>query len=308
MSIATVSVVIPVYNRADSVMLSLESALHQTLQDIEIIVVDDASTDNTFEVLQSCTDKRVTLIRHEVNKGGGAARNSGIKLSSGRYIAFLDSDDSWHQDKLQLQVQKLNELDSEWGGVYSGRIDVIGDHRVAVVPQSEGRFVSDVLTGKVSLASGSTLMIRKECIKEVGYFDESLSRFQDLDFVLRVFAFYKIAVIERPLAYIYRYYKVSFKSIERDTLHLIDKIYKYNAMIGMAESDMKRVVAFRYLQLSKNLMQGCGSMGISLKYFYKAIKLNRGISLKDCASMIVIVIYRICGVDLRKLRGFRKEK
>jgi len=91
----TVSVIIPTYNRAHLVGRAIRSVLNQTYQDFEIIVVDDCSTDNTEEIVKGFNDHRIRYMRHDRNRGGSAARNTGIKASQGKYIAFLDSDDEW---------------------------------------------------------------------------------------------------------------------------------------------------------------------------------------------------------------------
>ncbi|HZJ24334.1 MAG TPA: glycosyltransferase family 2 protein, partial [Anaerolineales bacterium] len=98
-----VSVIIPAYNRASTIARSVESALAQTLQDLEIIVVHDGSTDTTCDVVQGIADERVRLVRHGGNLGAAAARNTGMKASQARYIAWLDSDDEWLPEKLQTQ-------------------------------------------------------------------------------------------------------------------------------------------------------------------------------------------------------------
>ena len=99
----TVSVIIPEYNRSKLLSLAIESALNQTYQDLEIIVIDDGSTDNTKEVVEGFIkqDSRVKYIQHENNKGASAARNTGIMSAKGEYIAFLDSDCQWMPEKIE---------------------------------------------------------------------------------------------------------------------------------------------------------------------------------------------------------------
>ena len=99
-----ISVVIPAYNRATTIARALNSVLAQTFQDLEVIVVDDGSTDHTSEVIQQIGDARVEIIRHTRNQGAAEARNTGMKAAGGKYIAWLDSDDEWLPDKLQVQL------------------------------------------------------------------------------------------------------------------------------------------------------------------------------------------------------------
>ena len=116
----TGSVIIPTYNRARMVDRAIQSVLSQTYQDFEIIVVDDASTDNTQEVVKECMfrDKRVRYIKHEKNKGGSAARNTGIKNEHGEYVGFLDSDDEWLPTKLEKQIELFRKRCNSVGAVY----------------------------------------------------------------------------------------------------------------------------------------------------------------------------------------------
>src|SRR5258705_13939604 len=102
-----VSVVIPTHNRSEFLRSAIASVLGQTYQDFELIVVDDASTDSTAEVVVSFNDSRIKFIRHQTNQGGSAARNTGIRASKCDYIAFLDDDDEWSPRKLSKQVEVL---------------------------------------------------------------------------------------------------------------------------------------------------------------------------------------------------------
>lgn len=115
-----VSVVIPTYNRAEFLPRAVESVLRQTVDDFELIVVDDASTDDTEAVVERFDDPRVEYVRHGTNRGGSAARNTGIERSSGEYIAFLDSDDEWYPRKLERQVEELRSRSDEWVATYCG--------------------------------------------------------------------------------------------------------------------------------------------------------------------------------------------
>ncbi len=104
-----VSVVIPSYNSSSYILNAIQSVLNQTYDNLEVIVADDASTDDTREVVQNIGDPRVKLIERRVNGGAAAARNSAIRSATGRYIAFLDSDDYWLPNKLSVQIDKMQE-------------------------------------------------------------------------------------------------------------------------------------------------------------------------------------------------------
>ncbi len=102
-----VSVIIPTYNRADLIGHTLDSAINQSYRNLEIIVIDDGSVDNTEEVVKAIGDSRIRYIRHQTNCGGSTARNTGIEAARGEYIAFLDSDDIWVPNKIQLQLASI---------------------------------------------------------------------------------------------------------------------------------------------------------------------------------------------------------
>ncbi len=115
-----ISIIIPAYNRADVLPRAINSVLSQTFTDYEIIVVDDASTDETSAVARNFNGP-VHVIRHEVNRGPAAARNTGIEATSGAYVAFLDSDDEWMPEKLGRQIGLLEGLGTSYNACCSGR-------------------------------------------------------------------------------------------------------------------------------------------------------------------------------------------
>ncbi|MGL5079822.1 MAG: glycosyltransferase family 2 protein, partial [Waterburya sp.] len=102
-----ISVIIPTYNRADLIIRAIASVREQVYQNLEIIVVDDASDQDIAQVVQQINDSRIKYIRHQTNLGGSEARNTGIKHSQGKYIAFLDSDDVWLPNKLSSQLAAI---------------------------------------------------------------------------------------------------------------------------------------------------------------------------------------------------------
>jgi glycosyltransferase involved in cell wall biosynthesis len=104
-----VSVIIPSYNRANLISIPLKSVINQSYTNIEILVIDDGSIDNTEEVVKAIGDSRIRYIRQPTNRGGAATRNTGIEMAQGEYVAFLDSDDAWVPDKLELQLAAIQK-------------------------------------------------------------------------------------------------------------------------------------------------------------------------------------------------------
>ncbi len=216
-----VSVIIPVYNGVNVISRAIRSVLRQYYLPVELLVVDDGSTDGTQDIVEkwSEADPRVRLIEHRKNRGGSAARNTGIKHSKGKYIAFLDSDDEWLKNKLLKQVNFLENADKHWGGVYCN-FKIVSNSLVlkAVdfakrklfshsIPTSGGRkLLPYVLTGSLLTAAGSTLMVRRQVAKKLRGFDEKFPRHQDLEFLVRLLMKWKLGYIPEPLVLVYRSY------------------------------------------------------------------------------------------------------
>jgi glycosyltransferase involved in cell wall biosynthesis len=181
-----VSVVIPTYNRAELLQQAIDSVLAQTFADFEVIVVDDASTDETGAVATAIDDDRIRYIRHEQNRHGAAARNTGIEAARGEYVAFLDDDDEWYPEKLAKQVAVMEDSPADVALVYCWAEVYDGDERINVRrPDLAGDIFEQTLTGN-PIGATSTLLLRTDALVDIGGFDESLHRGQDSDLIRRV--------------------------------------------------------------------------------------------------------------------------
>ncbi len=199
-SAPVVSVVIPTHNRSALLGRAVASVLTQSYEDIEAIVVDDASTDDTSDVVKSFDDPRVRYLRHEANKYASAARNTGSEAAIGRYIAYVDDDDEWLPHKLTKQVELIEKAPREVGMVYCwlDYLDVEGQIVAHLHPSLRGRVFGQVLD-KQRLGNSSTLLVRREVFDAVGGFDEALPRGNDGDFIRRVALRYSVDVIPEVL-------------------------------------------------------------------------------------------------------------
>ena len=196
-----VSVIIPTYDRSEFLRTAIASVLAQTLQDFEIIVVDDASADDTQEVVGNLDDGRIRYIRHEINKGVAATRNTGVLNSKGKYIAFLDDDDKWFPEKLKKQFDLLETRPRIVGGVYTGSLAVEATSRKTLfrlTPTKRGNIFDEIFM-QDSIAPTSTFFLRKECFEKVGLFDVSLDFGEDFDMWLRISKEFQFEYIEQPL-------------------------------------------------------------------------------------------------------------
>ncbi len=196
-----VSVVIPTYNRAHLIGQAIQTVLNQTFQNIEIIIVDDASTDNTEEIVASLKDERILYLRHEKNLGAPAARNTGIKAAKGEYIAFQDSDDEWHPEKLEKQMRVFEASPPEVGVVYTAFLRIVNDKKEYIpypwVTQKEGDIHKELLKG--SFITTPSIIVRKVCFEKTGMFDECLPRLQDWELVIRLSKYYHFGFVNKPL-------------------------------------------------------------------------------------------------------------
>ena len=194
-----VSVVIPAYNCASFLPETLASIFAQTYSDLEIILVDDGSTDDTPSVIAPYLS-RITYIRQQ-NKGLPAARNTGIRAAQGEFVALLDADDSWLAEKIAQQMPRFS--DPEVGIAYSD----------FSVRYADGRFQSSYLVNRPLASEGnvveryiqsrflfpSTMIFRRECLEEFGYFDEEMLACEDIELFTRICSRWKVALVNSPL-------------------------------------------------------------------------------------------------------------
>jgi len=200
-----VSVVLPTYNRAHTLGRAIKSVLGQTFRDFELIVVDDGSTDNTKAAVSVFDDPRICYIRHDFNRGANAARNTGVKLSRGEYVALQDSDDEWLPEKLEKQVNVLAATGHAVGVVYTGCLRLKGDEVTYIpgehVSVKEGDVHRQLLIG--NFITTQAVLAKRHCIIDCGLFDEAMPRLQDWDLWIRVARKYRFAYINEPLAMAY---------------------------------------------------------------------------------------------------------
>ena len=193
-----ITAILPTWNRAEWLEKSIQSVLDQTFGDFELVVVDDASTDSTAEIIERYSGKIRTIVFSE-NRGVSAARNAAIKNSDSEWIAFLDSDDFWHPDKLQKQIAQtkmrpacpLHFTDEIWirNGV---RVNPKKKHQ-----KKEGWIFQPSLA--LCLMAPSTVILRRELYEVHGLFDESLPVCEDYDLWLRLTAQHPVALLDEKL-------------------------------------------------------------------------------------------------------------
>lgn len=184
-----ISVIVPAFNAEGTIERALESVLRQSYRPLEVVVVDDASRDRTCEVVQQWSGLPVSLVRHDRNKGPGATRNSGIQSARGEYLAFLDADDEWTEEKLEIQLGviaadpaiTLVSCDAHWIAPNGDRVGTIfEDAEPLNGPDAWKRLLA------YSFISTPCVLARRETVLEAGGFNEDLLIAQDQDMWIRL--------------------------------------------------------------------------------------------------------------------------
>ena len=216
---AKVSTIIPTYNCESYIKETLESVLSQTYKDIELIVVDDGSTDRTREIIESFKP-RLKYILQDKNTGPSAARNKGIEQAKGKYIAFLDHDDVWMPNKIEEQIKLLESNKKDVALVYSDGYNVTpsGSQVSALfdITKPHRGFVFEELLSDNFIPT-SSVVVKKEILREVGRFNERFLISQDFDLYLRIAECHKIDFVDLPL-FKHRIYPDSASSKKRKIL------------------------------------------------------------------------------------------
>ena len=306
-----VSVVIPTYNYGQYIVGAVESVLNQTFRDMEVIVVDDGSADNTRELMAEFGDK-IRYI-YQPNRGLPAARNTGIRAGRGEYVAILDSDDLWLPQKLSVQVPLLDSR-PEVGLVYTdafvfdGETQVtIGTHRDAC-PHPAGRIVAQLLFMCVMLTP--TPLIRRSVLDKVGLFaeDKAIKGCEDWDLWIRIAKVYDIDYIDQPLAK----YRLHSSNMSRDPelmkLSSLNVLWKAFADPALAK-ELKRLRRRAFSRIYKEY--GLGHLdreeyNLARADLIQAIKLNPRLLLNwhvGTRSLSLLLGSKFTA----KIRSYRRE-
>lgn len=252
------SVIIPVYNREDTIARAVNSVLQQTYKKIEVIIVDDCSNDSSVNIVKKYDDPRIKLICLPQNYGANYARNRGIENAEGELIAFQDSDDEWVKDKLDKQVKYMLHQNLE----ASFCPYILFDGKQSKIVPSDFENIDLYTTQlKEKLKRGNvvgtpTLVVRRDVFSRIGMFDEKMARLQDYEFMLRLVKKYQVGYIAEPLVKAYRversisnsedafleaYKRLAEKHCDFiDLGSVIDSIFKYSAVFRDGEINWEK--------------------------------------------------------------------
>ena len=219
-----VSAVITTYKRdKETVLRAIKSVLSQTFKDLELIIVDDNGSEydgsaSLLTAINDIEDSRIRYYKHDKTRGECAARNTGLKEAKGEYIAFLDDDDEWLPEKIEVLESVFKRTEEKLALVYCQFLFVDDDTSLVTLPKEKfvdfkRGFIYDYLIYDNFIASTSFPLIRTECLKEIGGFDEKMQSCQDYDVWLRLAKKYQFDFVDIPLV---RYHIHSKESIGKN--------------------------------------------------------------------------------------------
>lgn len=253
-----ISVIIPTHNRAELLPRAIDSVLKQTISDWELIVVSDGSTDKTDEIMKSYSDERINYVSYYPPKGGNEARNTGIEAAKYEYVAFLDDDDEWSDDKLEKQLSTF-ERDSDVGLVYTGINTIYVEENVSYTstPKKVGDLSKDIFFMNY-IGTTSSVMTKKSLVQEVGAFDVKLGAQQDYDLWIRICQITKIAAVMEPCVKYYNYPGTNQISQQIDKYLESSKLIKEKYQVAYAkltDKELKKIESRNLLFLATKAMR-----------------------------------------------------
>lgn len=295
----TISVIIPAYNAEQTIFSTIESVQQQTFQDLEIIVINDGSSDRTFQLLETIKDPRLKVYSYP-NGGLPTARNRGITHAKGQYISFIDADDLWTKDKLEKQLAAL-QANPQAGVAYSWFIMMLEaqdpSQETTFISSKKVNFTDNIYSQLLQdnfIGNGSNILVKREAIDFVGKFDPELESCEDWDYYLRLAAKFSFTLVEEHQI-IYRKAPGSMSSkaniMETEGLKVIEKTYQ--TVSPQLKKQKNKTIAHFSIYCGNIYLDGnCTSKELTKakQRLFKAIKLDPAIILTKNFYVFVVKI------------------
>ncbi|WP_254807828.1 glycosyltransferase family 2 protein [Natronosalvus amylolyticus] len=257
-----VSIIIPTYNRAKRLGNAIISVLSQTHTNYELIIIDDGSTDNTEELVGSFSDRKIVYEKHSKNKGVAEARNTGLDIASGEYICFLDSDDEWKSNKLEVQLKYTKSCNEDCIGSYTD-VNIVRESALKEIassllldpkqPDNQNALIVQQLKLNGFIHAGSTLLLKKSVCDKVGGFNTDLNRLEEVEFVIRCLDYGKLRFLDRKLVTLHDTGaadpEVEINSVYKFQIALSDIINQYEKQGYNIRSSQNVFLLSQYLAL-----------------------------------------------------------
>jgi glycosyltransferase involved in cell wall biosynthesis len=273
-----VSVIIPTYKRAHILPRAIKSVLNQTYSDLELIIVDDGSRDNTSAVVSGIKDKRIRYVELSENKGLSVARNSGLRVSQGKFVAFLDDDDEWIPDKLEssLEVFRKNK-DTNIGLVYTNGYLVkkdkknifFKDSRHSSIVYTDTQRHQNIFPTSISSPLLQFCMLPRNTVLKTGFFDECMRNWEDVDYFVRVALVFDVYFLNIPLAIIHEQDQ-HLGMVNADVMKSREYFFKKHR----DKMSKDRNNLYRFTQKMARDWLVLGDKGLARRYFLKALKVK----------------------------------
>jgi glycosyltransferase involved in cell wall biosynthesis len=266
-----VSIIIPAYNRASMIERALRSVTCQDHANLEIIVVDDASGDNTEEVVRAIRDSRIIYVRRPQNGGAASARNTGIRQAKGEYVAFLDSDDEFAPGKIRKQVRLFEKLSPPPGLIFTNYWEEGRRRKINIARDVPSGYVDTSKTFPASVFCNppSCWMLRRICLEEE-LFDELLWTMEDIDLFARIVRKYPVYFFNEPLmikhVHACKKGNVPIRYAEQTGERILEK------WLPEMRRDKRFLTRF-YCTMGKDLIR-CGKKQKALDHLWKAFLLD----------------------------------
>jgi|GEM_PF-797358 len=323
-SAPVVSVIIPTHNRAEMLRRAISSVLAQTWQDFEVIVISDGSSDNTEAVIRSFNDSIIRLLKHEKSKGASAARNTGLRTARGKYIAFLDDDDEWTANKLAVQVPVIEKSSPEIGLVYAWMEYFEDSKSIRILaPKLRGNVFVEMLD-KQAIGGCQTIIIKREVINTIGYFDEELPRGNDGDFIRRIAKYYSVDYVPKVLARVHVGHEDRISVDSRKNLK--DAIFALGKRLKDFEEDFSKypnqkanvlakigTTCFMTGQIRKGsscfrrIMQGDSDIIYKSKLIFQSIKSFLKFAVRKALVSVIQTLGRRTACTVQQIANFKKS-
>ncbi len=299
-----VSVIIPTHNRSRTLGAAIFSVLTQTYKNIEVIVVDDGSSDETDNILENINDKRLRALRLEKNRGASAARNIGIKAARGSFVAFQDSDDIWLPEKIEKQLKSYYEMNDKFDnvvGVFCRFVKILENNRSVVIPEEKNLLFMDGnyhdLLLHHNIVGTPTLLIDVEKMDHIVRFDESLRNLEDWDLALTLTESHRLAFVDDVMV---------CSPTSTDGINKESSSESVQRIIKNHETSFnrnKKFLAAQYLNISFYLLNFEDTVKAK-EYFLKSIRSYKKIIFSNRSIKILVrYIFPIIYSRLKKLNN-----
>lgn len=294
-----ISVIIPTYGKPLFLEKAIQSVQRQSLPEFELIIVDDNNPDTearalTEELVQKYMDidNRIKYLKHEKNKNGAVARNTGFAVAQGKYISLLDSDDEYMTDRLRKCYDAIEKAPESVAGVYTGcEFRCKGKVYNSYTGVTDGNYLVETLACRFMFCTGSNIFVRKSVVDELNGFDGAFLRHQDYEFLVRVFEKYSLIAIPELLV-IKNNENFNLPNLEKQVAIKKQYLEKFKYIIDtLPQKDVNYIMHGNYINVAENAMAQ-NNFKVANEFYSKASQYG-GLSAREWFRRIVFPIYNI---------------